>query len=151
MKGGSKWQLTDKGGKLTAYQSSATLPIRTRRSGPAQAPLAWPVARYSDSGWRLRVAWAFNGVLLVGGLLWLALMLRALDIDEPGGGNLGAFWRTFVLALGQAFVVQDPIKVLLISFVSPAFWVRFLKPGTKRAEYLRMCLRAVLNSITPLM
>ena len=56
-----------------------------------------------------------------------------------------------MLALAQAFLVQDPIKVLLISFVSPAFWARCLKPGTKRAEYLRMCLRATLNSITPLL
>ena len=38
-------------------------------------------------------------------------MLRALDIDEPGGGNLGAFWHTFILGLVQAFFVQDPIKV----------------------------------------
>jgi hypothetical protein len=109
------------------------------------------VARCRDGGWRLCVAWIYNALLVVGGLLWLALMLRALDIDEPGGGSLAAFWRTFTLGLVQAFFVQDPIKVLLISFVSPAFWSKCLKPGTKRDQYLRMCLRATINALTPFM
>ena len=78
------------------------------------------------------------------------LLLRALDVDAPeAGNNSGAFWRTFVLALAQAFLVQDPIKVLLISFVSPPFWSKCLKPGTKRDQYLRMCMRLTLNSLTP--
>ena len=76
--------------------------------------------------------------LLVGGVLWLAILLRArenagsLDI-----ASLSAFWRTFFVALAQAWGVQDLIKVLLISFISPAFWSKILKPGTKRDQYLR--------------
>ena len=52
-----------------------------------------------------------------------------------------------MLALAQAFLVQDPIKVLLISFVSPAFWARCLKPGTKRAEALRAAMQFATNAL----
>ena len=98
---------------------------------------AWPVQRCPKS-WRLRVAWAFNGTLFVGGVLWLALLLRVLVIDAPDGDGIGAaFCRNWFIALAQAFVVQDSIKVLLISFISPAFWSKILKPGTKRDQYLR--------------
>ena len=53
----------------------------------------------------------------------------------------------FVFGLVQAFFVQDPIKVTLVAFCSPAFWSGLLKPGTKRAEIMRMCLRGVTNVI----
>jgi hypothetical protein len=129
--------------------------IRRRGDEPRAAappPLAWPLQRCEASGWRLRVAWAYNGTLLGGGLVWLAIMLRALDIDQPGGGNLGAFWQTFILGLVQAFFIQDPIKVLLISFVSPAFWPclsKQKKAGTesRHAGRLRMFLRGIVNSL----
>jgi hypothetical protein len=115
----------------------------------ASRALAWPLQRRDTRGWRLRVAWAFNGTLVGGGLVWLAIMLRAIDIEHGGIDNvdLGGFWRTFILGLVQAYLIQDPIKVLLVSFVSPAFWSGLLKPGTKRAEGLRMCLRGVFNAL----
>ena len=50
------------------------------------------------------------GALLVGGLFALAIMLRALDVDAPDA-NFGAFFRTWLLGLAQAFLIQDPIKV----------------------------------------
>ena len=81
----------------------------TNRGGPTPRTLAWPVARFLDGGWRLRVAWAYNGALLGGGLVWLAIMLRALDTDDAG--NSGAFWRTFVLGLVFSLGAQDVIKV----------------------------------------
>ena len=117
--------------------------------GAEGTALAWPVARFRDAGWRLRVAWGYNSFLLIGGLLWLGVMLRALDLDSPGAPNATAFWRTFLIGLAQAFFVQDVIKVLLISFISPAFWARILTPGTKRAERLRFCMRLTINSLTP--
>ena len=84
-----------------------------------------------------------------GGLVWLAIMLRAIDIEHGGihKVDLSGFWRTFILGVVQAFFVQDPIKILLVSFVSPAFWSGLLKPGTKRAEGLRMCLRGVFSAL----
>jgi hypothetical protein len=107
--------------------------------------LAWPVARFHSGGWRLGIAWTYNGGLLVGGLLWLVVMLRAFDID--GEFNTSGFWRTFVLALLQAYLVQDSIKVLLITFLSPAFWSRILKPGSGRAAKLQWCMRSAISGL----
>ena len=70
------------------------------------------MARFAG-GWQLRVAWAYNGALLGGGLVALGIMLRALDIENDGGDNPGAFWRTFILGLVLSFGVQDVIKVRL--------------------------------------
>jgi hypothetical protein len=119
-------------------------------SGGAQQapPVAWPVDR--RWGWRLVSAWCFNQVLFLGGLVWLAIMLRALDVDEQTA-SAGAFWRTYMVALCQSFFIQEPIKVILISFISPPFWAKILKPGTKRAEALRAALRASINVLTPLL
>ena len=92
-----------------------------RGSGGARAPfatptLAWPVDRgWVARGWRLRLAWAYNGALVGGGLLWLALMLRAYDVDN--GRDLDAFWRTFFLALAQGLLVQDSLKVRCLQIV----------------------------------
>ena len=68
----------------------------------------------------------------------------------PGIDNvdLRGFWRTFMLGIVQAFFVQDTMKVLLIAFISPAFWTEgLLKPGTSRADGVRMCLRGVFSGI----
>ena len=78
-------------------------------------------------------------------------MLRAFDVDAPDDGgaafNASGFWRTFVLALTQAYLVQDSVKVLLISFVSPPFWSRVLKPGSGRAAKLQWCMRAAISGL----
>jgi len=34
---------------------------------------------------------------------------------------------------------------MILTFISPPFWARILKPGTKRAEALRMMLRLPLG------
>ena len=170
-RGGSKWQLTDKGGRMSRMSSGS---FRRGRGGPVVQSLAWPVARCCDGGWRLRVAWAYNGALLGGGLVWLVIMLRAIDIEHGGkvsfvvvartpdpsphprdcstasgidNVDLRGFWRTFMLGVIQAYFLQDVVKILLISFISPAFWSGLLKPGTRRADGLRMCLRGVFNVI----
>ena len=90
----------------------------------------------------------YNLFLLVAGVLWLAILLRAREnAGSLDVASLSAFWRTFFVALCQAFFIQDPIKVLLISFVSPPFWSTCLKPGSQRAIVLRACLRAVSGAL----
>ena len=42
-------------------------------------------------------------------------------------------------------------QVLLISFISPAFWSKILKPGTKRDQYLRFCMRFFINSLNAIL
>ena len=86
-----------------------------RRSGgappPATPALAWPVDRsLLARGWRLRCAWLYNGALVVGGLLWLALLLRAYDVGDVET-NLDGFWRTYAIALTQGLLLQDTLKV----------------------------------------
>ena len=44
-----------------------------------------------------------------------------------------------------------PVQVIMIAFISPPFWSRLLKPGTKRAERLRFCMRAAINALAPLL
>ena len=63
--------------------------------------------------------------------------------------HLGAFWRTFGIALAQSFFIQEVIKVLLICFISPPFFSRILRPNTKRAQLVRLCMRAVFNTLRP--
>ncbi len=41
--------------------------------------------------------------------------------------------------------MQDTAKCLVITFISPPFWARILRPGTKRAELLRWVLRMPLE------
>ena len=120
---------------------------RSRSSAPFVAPpLAWPVERaWIARGWKLRVAWAFNGALVVGGLLWLSVLLRAYDVDD--GRNLDAFWKVYALALTQGLLVSDTVKVVLITFISPPFWARILKPGTRRATVTRLLLRMPLSAM----
>ena len=140
----------DRGSGLSRGSHSTS--NRSRSSGGSRRPpfvaprLAWPVDRgWVARGWRLRVAWAYNGALVLGGLLWLAVMLRAYDIDD--GRDLDGFWRTYAIALAQGLLLQDSLKVLFITFVSPPFWARILKPGTKRAEALRCLLRLPIGWI----
>ena len=68
--------------------------------------------------------WAYNGALFGGGLLWLAVMLRALEVeftlDKSKAFNSGGFWRTFVLGLVLSFGVQDTIKARLLHPNVPA-------------------------------
>ena len=51
---------------------------------------------------------------------------------------------TYALALTQGLLISDTAKVLLITFISPPFWARILKPGTRRAMLLRLLLRLPL-------
>jgi hypothetical protein len=110
----------------------------------APAPLAWPV----DRGWpqgKLRIAWTLNFALVISGLLWLGVMLRAYDVDD--GHNLDAFWEIYVLALTQGLLISDTVKVLVITFISPPFWARILKPGTRRATIMRVLIRMPLSAV----
>jgi hypothetical protein len=54
----------------------------------------------------------------------------------------------YLIALAQAFFIQDGVKVLLITFLSPPFWARIFTPGTKgfkRAEIVRGIIRMPLG------
>ena len=56
-------------------------PFVSAARAPSQASVrSFQVARFHDSGWRLRVAWAYNGALLVGGLVWLAHSTEYIDV-----------------------------------------------------------------------
>ena len=82
---------------------------------------------------------------MVGGLAWLAIMLQAYEAEGTG---LSAFPRVYLIALAQAYLIQDPVKVLFITFISPPFWARIFTPGTKgfkRAEVVRGMLRMPLG------
>ena len=105
------------------------------------------VERFWDAPPLLRLAWAYNVFLLVGGLAWFTIMMRALDADDVGL-NVGGFWRTFVLALVWSFFVEEMIKVVLITIVSPPFWVKLLKPGTLRADGLLIFLRGMFGTLS---
>jgi hypothetical protein len=55
----AKWELTNKGGRKSRMSGTmrftSTMLIRKGRSAEMQAR-AWPVARFPDGGWQLRVA-----------------------------------------------------------------------------------------------
>jgi hypothetical protein len=111
-------------------------------------PLAWPVAEWWSGGWRLCVAWCYFGGLLFGGLGWLVLLLRA---RQSAGVNSDAFYASYSFAVAQAWVIQENIKVILVTIIAPQFWARFLKPGTKRAEALRAVMQFAHNALTPML
>jgi len=105
----------DPGRRRSSGGSSRGSAGSRRRSGgappPATPALAWPVDRsLLARGWRLRCAWLYNGALVVGGLLWLALLLRAYDVGDVET-NLDGFWRTYAIALTQGLLLQDTLKV----------------------------------------
>jgi hypothetical protein len=69
-------------------------------------PLAWPVAEWWGGGWKLRIAWAYFGGLLVGGLAWLVVLLRA---RQKAGVNSDAFWISYTFAVAQTWLLQESI------------------------------------------
>ena len=106
----------------------------------------WPVLM--PANWVLAVAWVFNGVALIGGALALLVLLCVAAVtDEDATWNVPTT-RSFAFSLFFAFVVQDLIKVLAITFLSAAQFPSFLRGP--RAKVLRAVLRksvAILDGL----
>ena len=72
--------------------------------------------------WKLVVVWAINAASFGGALAWLYIML--LGIPEPAERDAawaGLLVGDYLKALALQFTVQEAIKILLLTFVSPQF------------------------------
>ena len=53
------------------------------------------------------------------------------------------FRHAYAVSIAQALLLQDGLKILLITLISPAALPSLFPPDTKRAKRLRRAMRAV--------
>ena len=98
--------------------------------------------------WKLVVVWAINAASFGGALAWLYIML--LGIPEPAERDAawaGLLVGDYLKALALQFTVQEAIKILLLTFVSPQFAAKLFPPKGGRTEFSRTLLHQVPNAL----
>ena len=114
----------------------------------------WPPLRVWSCTPRLALAWALTlGVLAVTNF-WL-LYFVAVAFDEQlelqskqEGEYLQGLLEAYGVAFAQSLLLQESLKVLVISLISPQMLPNHteLRVASRR-EALRLCVRALLNSV----
>ena len=124
-----------------AADAASRYMLRQVKRLPAKAAAEWPLLR-RDVSRKLAVAWVVNGLVLAAAAGWLLLFVLGTD----GGLDLvrsDLFRHAYAVSIAQALLLQDGLKILLITLISPAALPSLFPPDTKRAKRLRRAMRAV--------
>ena len=135
-------------------RAASSLGASAAAESNAPGETQWPPLRVWSYTPRLAFAWIVTlGVLLVANF-WL-LYFVAVAFDEQlemqskqAGEYLEGLLEAYAVAFAQSLLVQESLKVIVISLISPQLLVdrTELRVGSRR-EALRLCVRGLLNTL----